>query len=705
MEFQPFSVVCVTCGSRLRVRRQELAGTIVACPKCRSMVQLDPPPGQGTSPTSYQDGGADQPGVALGQQIVDSGALTEDSISRSESSLAGNSFAETSLPEPSLAAEGSRFAEAPPVTTDDQPEGGLPDSRAADGPAPGVRDRAFHSEKTARSRRIAFYVVVATACIISAGVLWSVISRNRSGDSVSTIASSDPSAEQADTVPQADAAQQPVVSDRDEQQPAESEIVSDPNVDPATATDGVARNMLPESDANANEAPNNQTPADVLEPPSDLIPISPLESLLPPENSPRDPSAAPADDTPPIDAIPEEFRSMIVDLDLDRPQFESMAPPPKTIDEFEIEAAADDDVDLEVMMELPEAINMRQALGLPLALKTKDPSGYPFNDLLLFITQVTGVPIEVEWLSFDIAGPRINSRAKVPSGEMNIKRFLTATCEAFGASMEVQELSIVIRPEPTRFQAAVDSLTRFDDLGAESASAVKLVDQLLGLETAAADRPSPDQVVAPQQIGPQQLAVLVCDAIRRMRGVEGKLSDGAFARWAGDFRSQVDAWPTLTGGQSGDQLIQPITFASFARQSANRNGATCFINWVDAAKNGLGPLEKSLPPGGPATTAQQAMAEVLTSWDLDVRIVDANHWWIGSAARFDRFPVVVWFDDTGKAARLQPDILAVLQGADAGDQTVGSVAIDPVSGKCIAVLPRFLLRQLPRLLESQLASQ
>lgn len=40
-----FAIVCTTCKSRLRVRDANILGQILACPKCQSMVLVEPPPG------------------------------------------------------------------------------------------------------------------------------------------------------------------------------------------------------------------------------------------------------------------------------------------------------------------------------------------------------------------------------------------------------------------------------------------------------------------------------------------------------------------------------------------------------------------------------------------------------------------------------------------------------------------------------------
>ncbi len=45
MEKPLFSITCATCQARLAVRSEAAIGAILECPKCRSMVQVTPPPG------------------------------------------------------------------------------------------------------------------------------------------------------------------------------------------------------------------------------------------------------------------------------------------------------------------------------------------------------------------------------------------------------------------------------------------------------------------------------------------------------------------------------------------------------------------------------------------------------------------------------------------------------------------------------------
>src|SRR3990167_7196260 len=42
---EPFSILCTTCQTRLRVRDSSAIGQILACPKCGSMVMVQAPAG------------------------------------------------------------------------------------------------------------------------------------------------------------------------------------------------------------------------------------------------------------------------------------------------------------------------------------------------------------------------------------------------------------------------------------------------------------------------------------------------------------------------------------------------------------------------------------------------------------------------------------------------------------------------------------
>ena len=259
LEFQPFSVTCVTCGSRLRVGRPDLADTIVTCPKCQSMVQLT----RGDQPEEQLP----KPPVALGREAVDSGAVTEDSL---------ESLGIDSASDPREAPRG--FSDPP-----DDPALGRAD---AIGGSP-----SWQSEQSARSRRMAMMAVVVVGSVISAVILFSVLVRNRN----EPIAATEPADVSEQAAGAAELADQQALSSEDK--PGESEGGTEPDetepdsLEPnTTTTDGTPDTAM----ANADEMPADPTsPTTDSEPglPSDLLPENPLL----PDNPllPSNPLAAP----------------------------------------------------------------------------------------------------------------------------------------------------------------------------------------------------------------------------------------------------------------------------------------------------------------------------------------------------------------------------------------------------------------------------
>jgi hypothetical protein len=702
LDFQPFSVTCVTCGSRLRVGRQELIGSIVACPKCQAMVQLTR---QSTDPT----GGSP---IALGSKPVDSGALTEDSISQPALPTAQTERSPQ-----------SGFSEPPPVFSVDAPSL-TPTSDAApdQGPTPPPN---WHSQKTAQSRRIALAVVVALASLVSVALLLSVFLRSRS-DVVKTETAVDAppqippaasdSAAQNDP-PLSSTAVPPDSSDPDQdlaaetiQSPAEvpppgpltdaDQPDANPGADADTSADPPAR--VPDPNVASTDAAlrSGLLPANPLLPDNPLegmLPGNPLEGMLPPGGSPLGGPPTPSDELSTLTELPAGLKDLLVGLDVDRPQFTATQPAPSTIDEIQLDRAADAEVNLENAVQQAAPFNMKQRLGLSVALQAADPAGYPLNDLMLVLSQFSGVPIDLHWVSFEIVGMPIDQLIKLPSSWLTIEEILEAVCEANEATFEINARSITVRPTDDRFLQAVEHLLDLSDIQPDSDSAVATARQLLGQTDGDSSR-----VSIPAEVGPKQAAVLVCETIRRIRGVAGKLPDPVLARWSGPYRDQITAWNRLEGGVSGPRQLQPIAFVSIIRQIAKRNGATCFINWQDGSRRDLWPSEKVMPKTGQGVSAADALEQLLTPEKLHVRVVDSGHWWIGSEASYDRFPVAIWFakaEEETDPHEMKTRMEAILSGAAVDGSQVGAVAVDPASEICLAVLPRYLLRQLPRLLQ------
>ncbi|MEO1525262.1 MAG: hypothetical protein AAFX06_07480 [Planctomycetota bacterium] len=635
------------------------------------MVQL-------SAPTVDEAEVVPQPPVAIGRDHVDSGAVTEESI---EDLKLGDG-------EDSPAPSGFSDTPPPPAASDADP--GAP---------------SWQSAGSARSKRFALMVAVGLASVISLGILVAVLIRgweskpvaqtqetNAVSDSLTeTEDAAEPtedseSSDSAPTMAVPTDASDPAMADTDSGDPLPSE---EPTTEPAVTGDSAAD---PPSTA-PGLPPMDLLPKNPLLPDNPLLPSNPLE-VPKPAGDKED--GLPEEST--MRELPSGLANLVPTIRLEREQLTPNAPPPPTIDQIEIDRAADANVDPDVLLKPQETVNMRQALSSRFWPNVTNDAGYPLNDLLLLLSHFAGVPIEVEWVSFDIVGQPINAPVKLPSRPLSVEEILTGVCKLVNAEFEVQERSIVVRPSQETFETVIGEALRFEDLGEEGASAAAVARTLLGL--------APEDSVEleiPEELGRKQLAVLVCEAIRTARGVPTKMPPEALARWAGDYESQLLAWEPVRDGISGPTLVQPATFGSLVRQTARRNSVTCFIRWQDAALSRISPTEKRMPHRGDDVSAEEMLNELLSPGRLTARVVDKDHWWVGAQASFDRFPVVVWFNERQEPKKRFERITALLKSAG-GDSSMGGVAMDPTSGWCVAVLPRFLLRQVPRALGEELAA-
>ena len=170
--------------------RPELVDSIVACPKCQSMVQL-------SVPTSDDAEQLPQPPVALGRDPVDSGAVTEESIA--ELKLGDK--------EPTQTPRGFTDSPDPPpqVPTD------------AESPS-------WQSAGSARSKKFALLAAIGLASLISLGILASVLLRG---------VDPEPMAQNEST----DSSEQPVANQVDPNKSTPESEAADPGVEqvePAT---------------------------------------------------------------------------------------------------------------------------------------------------------------------------------------------------------------------------------------------------------------------------------------------------------------------------------------------------------------------------------------------------------------------------------------------------------------------------------------
>jgi hypothetical protein len=89
---------------------------------------------------------------------------------------------------------------------------------------------------------------------------------------------------------------------------------------------------------------------------------------------------------------------------------------------------------------------------------------------------------------------------------------------------------------------------------------------------------------------------------------------------------------------------------------------------------------------------------MLSDFRLQVRQVDDQHWWVGSEATYDRLPVVLWTSPLGETrGTFTRQITSIMSGAS---RDAFRMAMDGESDRALLLLPRYIVRQLPRIAAS-----
>lgn len=154
-------------------------------------------------------------------------------------------------------------------------------------------------------------------------------------------------------------------------------------------------------------------------------------------------------------------------------------------------------------------------------------------------------------------------------------------------------------------------------------------------------------------------------------------------RWARSAENQAAQWLLVSGGNPGTQIDTPITIAEFLQRMSKRNQATCVVNWYDANRRAAAPERLVFPHtrDDAATTLNQT----LSPFNLQVRKVDDQHWWVGTEATYDRLTSVVWTPPLGESREaFVRSINSIMKGAS---RDVFRLTMDQESGRCCCYCP------------------
>ncbi|TWT82193.1 hypothetical protein CA13_36540 [Planctomycetes bacterium CA13] len=666
------------------------------------MVQIQPPSGEvdGSLPAAAGQ-------VAVGNSNVDSEQITRDAMSAVDIDSPDNT-ADSHVPP--TAFQGAEIVAA--ETIEDV--------------APPIAGEGWQSDQTRKSRQIALVVAVSIASLLTAAVVfvWFVRSRNPKAD----IAQGDDTAQVAtDAGPENDThpgemggtgedgisrkgiATDPTAVALLPETPEVVEVQPDAgngdpgngdpgNGDPGNVQPNAGELTTPQTHGMVTDATETPPSTEKLPPsiiPADLLPKDPLASDADlPMNQPpviASPETPPATDnespSPSLQQLPPGLAkfTQLLDLGGDANEVKPTIEAPPTLAPVALDAPAEESIDPMMIATPPPTINTKRSLAIPFAFDSK---GYPLGDMVLLLSQITGVPIQLDWVSLDIAGYDIANRVVPERGFLSAKEHVEKICESFQGEMRIEESLIVLTVADDAFSQRSDTITEMADFGEGRSSAISVVNTFLSEPDGEDATELPVSDLRPEQ----QLKLLAVDSLRRMRGIEPKIDDAHFLRWAHPADAAQSQWPVLSGGDSVPTLDAPITIGGLLRRVSRKNGATCVVNWFDANRRQMSPEQLMMTYA--KDDAGQLFERILAPFEVQVRTVDKHYWWVGTEASYDRLSAIVWTEPLGENRQA---FLSNIHEKMAGQtRDVFRIAYDQQSDRVLMMLPRFIVRQLPK---------
>lgn len=656
--FQPFAVQCVTCGSSLRVTDESLLGTIATCPKCQSMVQIET---ENVAASSEQPPGPPPAQLAVGTASVDSQAITEDAVISKEIDWSGD---------PSSASH-SGFAGA--VTAPPQP------------PATIENNQPLLSPQVQRSKQIALVATLSISGLLLAVAIFSwFVLRWQAASSVAQTELSIPVAQAGLDVA------------RSEDEPGSAAVIPLEQNEVDAPDDAI---KAPHAVKNKSGKPESQSTESIEQPlgeppeqvPGDLVPQSPLDpstpvvsATAPKDQPPFEIGAIPDRDSGSLTELPPELAKFTEFLLTDGSLDKATLPAPPSIDDVELDAASNAE-EIDVGAIVPRTLNLAGDLGINMAVSS---DGYPATDLLLLIGQLTTVPMEVDWISYDLLGTNLYNKITVPKGMRTARELIDSIAESLESEWREEKTLIVFSPTKQRFATLISEVSDLSDFANGQETAIATLMKLL--------EPGSNEQHVKLQIGEdrseQQLAVLAIESLRLMRGLKPKIRPERWQRWASP--QPAAEWSRLSAATPPPPTDTPISLATFLLACSRPNGATCLVNWHDLNRWGIGPESLLFPHT--KVDAASTLTTALQRWNIEVRRVDQHHWWIGSEATYDRIPILLWTDPMGDRLDMSRQRIASIIDSNPHDQI--RMVYDESSDRMLVRMPRYLALQLPKLL-------
>lgn len=588
----------------------------------------------------------------------------------------------------------------------------------------------WQSESSRRTSQLALVVMLAVFGLVAATVGFIQFARSFTRTRPVAQSSADPA-----VLP---VAEQPLVPEPD---------AAEPNARPNEPPPDGSQPQSVETEVDAPTAPpaavDSETDSDTLAASTSTAGVDPAAiEPAPGTGSAIGPAIGPAISAPPIasggdatmDDLPIGLRKFVPLLDIstaDNGAPQIFASPP-TIDSVRLDAAAELETEdtptvKRAAIDIPKTLAMRFAI---------DSGGATLSELMLLVSQLTGVPIELELISIDLAGISVNRPLQTPAGWMSIDQWLQQSLASAGLAMEVGDGIVLVHATAQRLLDAGGTALQLDDFGddAEKLAAwlqpivMPIVGPAVDVRVADNEEENPqptdesgpaDDAVKPaapwdydaaekRLVVPTDRFLLVqsictAEAMRLMRGKPTKLPRQQTARWIGRWKSAkqpeqdpstIADWPLVNHGPAGVQLDSPRTVAGLLRRVATENRAAVAVVWHDAMRHQVYPTDLAMPLSDGLTVGAY-LDEMIGEAGLQARDSGDSIWWIGSEGLYDRYEVITWMTippGTG-------DAIAKRLATTLGVPDPAQLPITWDQSTLMIRAPRYIARQLQRFIE------
>jgi hypothetical protein len=491
------------------------------------------------------------------------------------------------------------------------------------------------------------------------------------------------------------------------------EIVSvEPPADPRSSAPDLESQP---SDMNAAGANSKTAPSDANTPDS-----ASLESDAPSTDEPpaiaEMPAIGPAIAGPPasddaasgMDNLPIGLRKFVPLLDIstaDNGAPQVFATPP-TIDSVQLDAAAEMETE-ETPTVKRASIDVPKLLALRFAI---DNRGASLSEMMLLASQLTGVPIELELISLDLAGVSINQPLQTAAGWMSMDQWLQQTVASAGLAIEVGDAGVLVHASLQRLSEVAAIALVLDDFGNDAQQVADWLKPVVAPPVIVDDQanaakpwtfdPATKRLVVPEDRYLLVQSICAVEALRMARGKPTKLPRKQTARWIGRWTpakqpsqdsSSITDWPLVRDGAAGAQLDSPRTMAGLFRRVAIENRVAVSVIWHDAMRHQVYPTDLAMPLSD-GLTAGAYLDELVGEAGLQARDCGDSVWWIASEGLYDRYEVITWMSIPAESGEAIAKRIAVTLGVQ--DPAELPIAWD--QSMLMIRAPRYIARQLQR---------